>query len=238
MQEYIIIILSLLGLLLLCILLFIRHRIRIINRVHNINNMELPPYYTTNIYYNIENPIVEIANNRHLPINYDIENLIPEENNTNFNIIEYSHTVESPTPEVIDDNSSISSIYSNISTNDIEYNSNIYISSDNESNSQIINISPFNDQYSEELDDNIDQFNIDSDIAHLKFEDIDLDKYVLLFEYIYKGYSRKCNICLENINSGDFVKQTSCLHIYHLTCLSIWHNYNQMCPECRMPTII
>ena len=41
-----------------------------------------------------------------------------------------------------------------------------------------------------------------------------------------------CSICLNNINTTDFVK-TNCSHIFHLSCLNTWLRINKSCPNCR-----
>lgn len=234
-EQQLIIILSILVLILLCsffIFIYFRH-IHRSSRVHDINNIlntqdhiELRLYHNTILSIqnsdNIERSISDV-----ISINNQIRN------------IEYSYNVTSPTPDVINDNSSVSSLHSILSSEEYSSHQSVYehLSSDSENN--IIDI----DLYSEELSNYSDEeyiihSRIDSDIENLILEDVDLNKYVLSFEYYYKGIIRRCNICLEDIYDGHLVKQTSCLHIYHLKCLDTWHGYNQVCPECRMPTII
>ena len=46
-----------------------------------------------------------------------------------------------------------------------------------------------------------------------------------------------CTVCLEKLQAGADVFETSCRHIFHAACISGWfkHNSEKTCPECRNP---
>ena len=44
---------------------------------------------------------------------------------------------------------------------------------------------------------------------------------------------KRCNICLEDFNNGEYVLILPCLHIYHTKCIKEWFNSNNTCPLCK-----
>ena len=44
---------------------------------------------------------------------------------------------------------------------------------------------------------------------------------------------KRCNICFEDYNNGDYVLVLPCLHIYHTNCIKEWFNSNNTCPLCK-----
>jgi len=42
-----------------------------------------------------------------------------------------------------------------------------------------------------------------------------------------------CPMCLEEIQSDDFVRQLPCKHIFHPSCIDIWLQKRDTCPTCR-----
>ena len=42
-----------------------------------------------------------------------------------------------------------------------------------------------------------------------------------------------CVICLETIVTGDFVRSTPCVHIFHAACLDPWLKQKPSCPVCQ-----
>lgn len=42
-----------------------------------------------------------------------------------------------------------------------------------------------------------------------------------------------CDICLENINSGDVIQGLNCNHFFHITCIQRWLVDHRTCPMCR-----
>lgn len=44
----------------------------------------------------------------------------------------------------------------------------------------------------------------------------------------------RCTVCLIDFDHGDEIRTLHCTHIYHVSCIDRWLNYNKKCPVCRV----
>ena len=93
-------------------------------------------------------------------------------------------------------------------------------------------IGEFEDRNNDSYNDISTQYNTNWQNVSMKFL---MPHFAMnqVMSYRFKGESKCCVICMEQMINDDEVVTLPCVHTFHFKCISQWLNSHDQCPVCR-----